>query len=166
VAPPGPFDAALAVERRVMLSPFTAVPGLRLGLGLLAMAATPAFLYRIAIGPLGRFFFGPAGDRPDHAFFRALAETARGDARRRSAWLRGRSFTDWFFRTSVPTKAWIGALDRLVCRGHEAARLRDVARERPEFALEIVPGAGHVVTDTQLGARLAADIDRFCREGE
>jgi pimeloyl-ACP methyl ester carboxylesterase len=166
VAPPGPLDHTLNVERRVMLSPFTAIPGVRLALGLLGMTVSPAFLYRMTIGPLGRFFFGPAGDRPQHVFFQALAATSAAVAHRRSAWLRGRNFTDWFFRSSVPTKVWIGALDRLVCRPREAKRFRDLARRRPTFALEIVAGAGHVVTDTTLGERLLHEINDFCREGE
>src|SRR5262245_57959504 len=99
---------------------------------------------------MGRFFFGPAGDRPDHGFFGALAETQPGDARRRTRWLWRREFSPWFERSSVPTKAWLGALDRLVSRGNQKQRFSDLAAHLESFAIEILAGAGHVVTDTAM----------------
>jgi len=41
-----------------------------------------------------------------------------------------------------------------------------VARQRQSFALEIVAGAGHVVTDTRLGERLLREIGRLLPGGE
>ncbi|HEY6002586.1 MAG TPA: hypothetical protein VIV57_06905 [Anaeromyxobacter sp.] len=158
VVPPPRLDRVLQVARRVMISPFARVPGLRLAIGLALMAVTPPTLYRWSMAPLGRFMFGPPGDRPDHVFFAAIAEVSPQAARRRSAWLRGKEFAAWFEATSVPTKAWLGGCDRVVSIDEEKERFARLATERRNFRLSVIDGGGHVVTDSRLHERLFGEI--------
>jgi pimeloyl-ACP methyl ester carboxylesterase len=158
VAPPPRFDTAFAARKRVMISAFGGVPQLPLRLGCVGMAVSPAPLYRWMMGPMGRWMFGPPGDRPDHVFFKAVAETPPAVARRRSAWLVGRRFDDWFEATTVPTKVWLGTNDRLVGIAHERALFQRLTTERPGFELAMVEGGGHVVTDRKLATAMLAEI--------
>lgn len=158
IAAPPRFDSAFNVRKRVMISAFGSVPQLSLRLGLLAMALSPAAIYRRVMMPIGRWIFGPAGDAPDHVFFRAVAQTPPRVARRRSSWLKGRQFYDLFEATSVPTKMWLGATDRLVDIGRERAFFARLAKTTPQLELAIVEGGGHVVTDTDLLAKMLTEI--------
>lgn len=157
VAPPPRFDAAFAAHKRVMISAFGGVPQFSLRLGMVGMAVAPAPVYRWVMGPMGRWTFGPAGDSPHHVFFQAVAQTPPAVARRRSSWLLGRRFDDWFTATSVPTKVWLGALDRLVGIAHERAFFEGLAAQG-RLELAMVEGGGHVVTDTRLVARMITEI--------
>jgi len=157
-APPPQFDAAFDVRKRVMISAFGGVPQLALRLGLLAMALSPTAMYRRVMGPIGRWIFGPAGDRPDHVFFDAVARTRPGVARRRSRWLKGRRFYELFEATAVPTKLWLGDTDRLVDIERERAFFGRLATERSGFELAVVEGGGHVVTDTARLANMLAEV--------
>lgn len=156
--PPSRFDAAFQIRKRVLISAFGAVPQIPLRLGLIAMALSPAAIYRRVMAPMGRWLFGPAGDRPDHVFFAAVDETPPGVARRRSGWLKGRTFYDDFAATSVPSKLWLGATDHIVDIQRERAFFGQLARDRADFELAVIDGGGHVVTDTALLARMRRDV--------
>jgi len=158
VAPPPRFDSAWNARKRVMISAFGGVPQFRLRLSLVGMAISPPPLYRVVMRPVGRWTFGPPGDHPDHVFFAAVADTPPKVARRRSTWLKGRRFDEWFQSSTVPTKLWLGALDRLVNIKRERAFFTQLAAERPDFELSVVEGGGHVVTDTTLLARMLTEI--------
>jgi hypothetical protein len=157
-APPPRFDATFNVRKRVMISAFGGVPQLALRLGLFAMAISPSPIYRRVMGPMGRWMFGPCGDRPGHIFFDSVARTPPRVARRRSGWLKGRSFYDLFEATSVPTKLWLGSTDRLVDIKRERAFFTRIAAEVPGFELSVVEGGGHVVTDTALLSKMLAEV--------
>lgn len=156
--PPPRFDTAFQVRKRVMISGFGGVPQLPLRLGLLAMALSPTAIYRRVMRPIGRWLFGPAGDRPEHVFFTSVARTPPRVARRRSAWLKGRRFDDELAAISVPTRLWLGSTDRLVDIRRERAFFARLAATRPGFALSIVEGGGHVVTDTALLAHMLHEV--------
>ena len=158
VAPPPRFDAAFSARKRVMVSPFADVPQIPLRLGLVSMAIAPPPLYRWVMGPMGRFTFGPPGDRPDHVFFHAVADTPPSVARRRSKWLVGQRFDAWFEATAVPTKVWLGSCDRLVGIDRQREFFQRLAASRPGFELSMVEGGGHVVTDSKLVAQMIAQI--------
>jgi hypothetical protein len=157
-APPPRFDVVFNVKKRVMISAFGGVPQWPLRLGLVSMAISPPPLYRWIMGPIGRWMFGPCGDRPGHVFFDAVARTPPRIARRRSAWLKGRTFYDLFEATSVPTKLWLGSTDRLVDIRRERVFFTRLAAEVPGFELSVVDGGGHVVTDTTLLAHMLAEV--------
>lgn len=160
-AAPLRFDAAFNVRKRVMISAFGGVPQLSLRLGLIGMALSPRFLYRRIMRPIGRWVFGPCGDRPDHVFFDAVASTPPEVARRRSAWLAGRRFDELFAATSVPTRLWLGSRDRVVEIARERALFSRLSAALPDFELSMVEGGGHVVTDTALLAGMLADVTRW-----
>jgi hypothetical protein len=157
-APPPRFDSAFNIRKRVMISAFGGVPQFLLRLGLIGMAISPRSIYRWFMGPMGRWVFGPCGDRPDHIFFDSVAGTPPKVARRRSGWLKGRSFYDLFEATSVPTRLWLGTRDRVVDIKRERAFFTRVAAEVPGFELSVVEGGGHVVTDTALLAHMLAEV--------
>jgi pimeloyl-ACP methyl ester carboxylesterase len=160
VGSPALLDAELNVGKRVLLSPFTRIPAGRLGLGLGLMAVSPAPLYRLAMGPMGHLMFGPAGDRPDHVFFSAVASVPVETSRRRSRWLWKRDFASAFAspRQPTPTKAWISSGDRLIQVEHETSFFGALAEERSDHALSIVEGGGHVITDSHLSEALLAEL--------
>lgn len=157
-AAPPRFDAAFNVRKRVMISAFGGVPQLALRLGLIGMALSPPPIHRRIMGPIGRWLFGPCGDRPGHVFFESVARTPARVARRRSAWLKGRRFDELFAATPVPTKLWLGSRDRVVDIARERALFTRLAGERRGFELSVVEGGGHVVTDTTLLARMLAEV--------
>jgi hypothetical protein len=157
-APPPRFDAVFNVRKRVMISAFGGVPQVALRLGLFSMAISPPPIYRWIMGPIGRWMFGPCGDRPGHIFFDSVARTPARIARRRSAWLKGREFYDLFEATSVPTKLWLGSMDRLVDIRRERVFFTRLAASVPGFELSVVGGGGHVVTDTGLLAHMLAEV--------
>lgn len=157
VAPPR-FDDVFNARKRVMISAFGGVSQFKLQLSLLGMAISPPGIYRWFMGPMGRWVFGPCGDRPGHIFFDAVARTPSNVARRRSLWLKGRRFDDDFEAIKVPTKLWLGALDRVVDIKRERAFFTRLAGELPGFALSVVEGGGHVVTDTTLLAQMLGEV--------
>jgi len=158
VTPSPRFDAAFNVHKRVMISAFGDIPQLPLRLGLVGMAIAPPPLFRWVMGPMGRWTFGPPGDSPDHVFFKSLQSLAPKVTRRRSAWLVARHFQAWFQGSTVPTKLWLGALDRLVGIERQRSFFGELAAQRPDFQLSIVEGGGHVVTDTRLVAQMVSEI--------
>lgn len=157
-APPPRFDTAFQIRKRVMISAFGGVPQLPLRLGLVAMALSPTGIYRRVMKPVGRWLFGPAGDRPEHVFFTAVAQTPPRVSRRRSAWLKGRTFYDLFAASTVPTRLWLGATDRLVDIRRERAFFARLAATVPGFELSVVEGGGHVVTDTATLANMLTEV--------
>ena len=158
VAPAPGFDDALVVKRRVMLSPFARLPRFMTWLALVSMLITPAFIYRWAAKPLGRLVFGPAGDQPDHVFYRALAEGEREVARRRTSWLYRQVFDGWFEALNVPTRVFLGQVDHLVNIRKQRAFFERLAREKSQVRFTLVEGAGHVVTDRQTIERVFAQL--------
>ncbi len=137
------------VRRFVLVSGFTMLSQLKTALSTLLLRFTPTWLYRLTIGPLGRFLFGPPGDQPHHPFFAALARGTSSTARRRTSWLRRRNFAEQFAGTPAPSKVWLGERDRLIRLPAERAFFESLAGRRPDFRLEMMPGCGHLVLPSQ-----------------
>jgi hypothetical protein len=137
--------ARLPVERFVLVSPFTTLPGWKLRLAPPVLAVTPDFLYRWTIKPLSRWQFGPDGGNTAHPFFGSLAQLTRPILRRRVAWLRGRSFEPLFRSLTAPRKVWLGSRDRLVDLRAQRRFFDGLAAERTGLEVELITGSGHVV---------------------
>ena len=136
---------SVAVRRFVLVSGFSMLAQLKALLATLLLAVTPTWLYRLTIAPMGRWLFGPPGDQPRHPFFAALARGTSPTARRRTSWLRRRSFAAQFADTPAPTRVWLGAHDRLIRLGEERAFFAAQAGRRADYELTMMPDCGHLV---------------------
>lgn len=148
----------LRVRKFVLVSPFTKLPAWKAHGGTMSMYVTPTFAYRATIKPLGRYLFGPAGDRADHPFFDALQRGTSAIVRRRTGWLRSRDFSSCFRSLSAPAKAWLGTQDRLVNLGEQKVFFAELARTRSNWHSEMVQGSGHVVLPSHIVQNLRSAL--------
>ncbi len=139
-----PEQGGVAAQKFVLVSPFTALPPWRTHIGVISMYFTPTFLYRWTIGLVGKFTFGPVGDQGDHPFFDALRKGTPKGLRRRTGWLRSRTFEGRFNATPAPTKAWLGKRDRLVNLDEQRDFFGGLAESRSDYFLSMADGCGHV----------------------
>lgn len=138
----------LVPTRHVLVSPFTKLPAWKPLLTPPVLAVTPGFLYRLVIGPIAEWQFGPSQKNFDHPFFGSLKAITPGQLRKRTAWIRGLDFQNLFeevfAQQGTRRGVWFGDRDRLV---DIAAQMRwfDDLCARTGAHMETVVGAGHVV---------------------
>lgn len=134
----------LVVDGFVLVSPFTDLGISRTYGTTLSLSVTPGWLYRRTIDPIARYAFGPVGDATAHPFFAALRAAPTAVVRRRSGWLRSRSFAGTFRRVTAPTKVCLGERDRLVDLAAQRSFFRALSSGGTNVQLDEIPGAGHV----------------------
>lgn len=135
-------------ERHVLVSPFTRLPGWKPTLTVPTLAITPGFLYRLVIGAVAEWQFGPSRRNFDHPFFASLKGLTPRQLRIRTSWIRGRRY-DALFETvfadqSTRRAVWLGEIDRLVDIDEQMTFFDELCT-RTGAVRETIDGAGHVV---------------------
>jgi hypothetical protein len=138
----------LQPERHVLVSPFTRLPGWKPTVTVPVLAITPGFLYRLVIGIVAEWQFGPSRRNFDHPFFPSLKGLTPRQLRIRTSWIRGRCY-DALFETvfadqSTRRAVWLGEIDRLVDIDEQMTFFDELCT-RTGAHRETVAAAGHVV---------------------
>jgi hypothetical protein len=137
----------------VLVSPFTRLPSWKPAVTVPALVVTPGFLFRLVIGVIAEWQFGPSRRNFDHPFFASLKGLTPRQLRIRTDWIRGRSYENLFetvFADQATRRAvWLGEIDRLV-NIREQMAFFDQLCTRTGALRETVSDAGHVILPAEV----------------